>query len=127
MHRYVYGHPEHAPVGARLCARKAVFACRVGPGAPSPGTREDGRLTEWKGYPLVSSNNATGYRCVMKRKRPGILKPYTVRIEVGGFGTYYGHYETATEAALAYAQMLGKEAAAAAAAEARDTPAKRSS
>ena len=126
-HRYVYAHAELGRHGSR----RAVLALRKSGPATDPSTHRDeaGRITELEGYPLVpsvfqstSAASYTGYQCVKYRGGHDLLRPFEVVIESkkGNVSkVHLGFHATAAEGALVYAKHLGKEAAAAAAAESR--------
>ena len=65
---------------------------------------------EQEGLTLVRSDNKMGYKNVTFHQ--GKMRPYQLKIKVVGRQQHFGYYATAEEAALAYAQHVGKEQAA---------------
>ena len=99
-------------VGQERAAREAAAEARVE--RPQPLTAEQARASAVReGVELVPANNESGFRGVQHTHGK-----FNARVREGGRQRHLGYFDTAEEAALAYARRIGKERAASEAAAA---------
>jgi|LauGreSuBDMM15SN_2_FD.fasta_scaffold18218_1 hypothetical protein len=115
---YFHTAPEAALAYARHLGPAASAAAAAGPTTITPGMSEDDAhaIAESEGLTLVPSHkSASGYLNV-SRSSGGSKKPWKVQVRCRALGRRFkrdlGQFDSAPEAALAYARHLGKVASA---------------